>query len=87
MISMKSALIAGLAIAPLTFGAAYASSPDEFTLQPMGVDTSSSTIIYSPQTTTTSGSTIVTQPAAGNGQFENVNINDYIIQDNTTNSQ
>ena len=50
---MKSVLLAGLA--SLAFGAAHASSPDEFTLQPMGVDTSS-TVIYSPQTTTTGGS-------------------------------
>lgn len=87
MTSMKNALIASLAMAPFAFGAAHASDPDEYTLQPMGVSSSTgSTTIYSPQTNT--GGTIITQPVSGqNGEWTNVDINDYIIQDSTTNSQ
>ena len=82
---MKNAMIAALAVAPFAFGAAHASDPDEYTLQPIGVS-STTTTIYSPQPTT--GSTIITQPVAGQeGEWTNVDINDYIIQDSTTNSQ
>ncbi len=87
MTSMKNALIAALAVAPFAFGAAHASDPDEYTLQPIGVgSTSTSTIIYSPQTTTSG--TVITQPTTGqDGQWTNVDINDYIIQDSGTNNQ
>lgn len=86
MSSMKHALIAAFAVAPFAFGAAHASDPDEYTLQPMGFDSSASTTtIYSPQPV---GTTINTQPVQGqDGQWTNVDINDYIIQDATTNSQ
>jgi len=85
MFSMKNALIAGLAIAPFAFSAAHASDPDEFTLQP--VIGSTSTTVYSPQPYTTGG-TVVTQPVVtGDGQIQNVDINDYIIQDSTTTNQ
>jgi len=84
---MKNALIAALAVAPFAFSAAQASDPDEYTLQPIGVgSTTSSTVIYAPQTTT--GTTIATQqPAGQQGEWTNVDINDYIIQEPTTNSQ
>ena len=87
MSSMKTTLIAAFAVTSFAFGAAHASDPDEYTLQPMGIGSSaSSTIIYSPQTTT--GTTINTQPVSGqNGEWTNVDVNDYIIQDATTNSQ
>ena len=84
MISMKTVLVTGLALAPFAFGAAHASDPDEFTLQPIGV-TSTSTVIYSPETYTTGTSTIVTQPVnTGTSGFQDVDINDYLIQDNST---
>lgn len=86
MISMKSTLVAALGLAPLAFGAAHASSPDEFTLDPMGTTSSTDVYTLQPYSTTTTTETIVTQPVTGDGQFENVNINDYIIED-TTNSQ
>jgi len=86
MFSMKNALITGLALAPFAFGAAHASDPDEFTLQPIGVG-STSTVIYSPETYTTGG-TIVTQPTTTNSSgFQDVDINDYLIQDTTTTNQ
>ena len=87
MTSMKNAFIAALAVAPFAFGAAHASDPDEYTLQPIGVgSTTTSTIIYSPQTTTST--TIATQqPTGQQGEWTNVDINDYIIQEPTTNSQ
>jgi len=84
---MKNALIAALAVAPFAFSAAHASDPDEFTLQPIGVG-STTTTIYSPQPAV--GGTIITQPVTTtgqNGEWTNVDINDYIIQDSTTNSQ
>jgi len=85
MFSMKNVLIAGLALAPFAFSTAHASDPDEFTLQP--VIGATSTTVYSPQPYTTSN-TVVTQPVtAGDGQFQNVDINDYIIQDTNTNNQ
>lgn len=84
MISMKTVLITGLALAPFAFGAAHASDPDEFTLEPVGIG-STSTVIYSPETYTTGTSTIVTQPTnSGNSGFQDVDINDYLIQDNGT---
>ena len=87
MFSMKTALIAGFAIAPLAFSAAHASDPDEFTLQPVIGGSSTSTVVYSPETYTT-GSTVVTQPVVtGDGQFQDVDINDYIIQDTNTTNQ
>ncbi len=85
MFSMKTALITGLALAPFAFGAAHASDPDEFTLQPVGIG-STSTVIYSPETYST-GSTIVTQPTVNSSGFQDVDINDYLIQDTNTNSQ
>ena len=86
MTSMKNALIAALTVAPFAFSAAHASDPDEYTLQPIGVGTTTTTTIYTPQTVT--GGTIVTQPTTTqDGQWTNVDINDYIIQDSTTNSQ
>ncbi len=85
MTSMNKTLIAALAVAPFAFGAAHASDPDEYTLQPIGVG-STTTTIYSPQPAV--GGTIITQPVAGqDGEWTNVDINDYIIQDSTTNSQ
>ncbi len=87
MFSMRAALIAGLAVAPLTFSVAHASDPDEFTLQPVISGNSTSTIVYSPETYTT-GTTVDTQPVAtGNGQFQDVDINDYIIQEPNTSNQ
>ena len=93
---MKNTLIAALAAAPFAFGAAHASDPDEYTLQPIGVG-STTTTIYSPQpavggtiiTQPKVGSTIITQPVATqqDGDWTNVDINDYIIQDTPTYSQ
>ena len=85
MFSMKTALISGLAMASFAFGAAHASDPNEFTLEPMGIG-STSTVVYSPETYTTSTSTI-TQTTTGANGFQDVDINDYLIQDNNTNSQ
>ena len=87
MSPMKTALFAGLGLAPLAFGAAHASDPDEYTLQPIGVgsSSSSSTIIYTPETYTT-GTTIQTQPMnTGNGQPETVDINDYLVPSTNSN--
>jgi len=85
MTTMKNALIASLLLAPFAFGAAHASDPDEYTLQPVIGSSVGTTTIYSPSTTTSG--TIVTQPVAGqqDGNWTNVDINDYIIQDSTTN--
>ena len=86
MPSMKNAMIAAFAVAPFAFGAAHASDPDEYTLQPISSVGTATTTIYAPQTVT--GGTIITQPTASqDGQWTNVDINDYIIQDSTTNSQ
>lgn len=85
MPSTKNVLIIALAVAPFAFGAAHASDPDEYTLQPLGVS-STTTTIYAPATNT--GGTIITQPTVGqDGQWTNVDINDYIVEDSTTNSQ
>ena len=89
MISTKIALIASLTAATFAVGAAHASNTDEYTLTPIiGGSTSigTETVIYSPETYTT-GSTIITQPVTttttGDGQFQDVDINDYLIQEPT----
>lgn len=88
MISTKTILIASLGAATFAFGSAHASSSDEYTLTPMIGGGSSSigteTVIYTPETYTT-GNTVITQPTTttGNGQFQDVDINDYLIQDTT----
>ena len=79
-------MIAAFAVAPFAFGAAYASDPDEYTLQPITSVGTATTTIYAPQTVSTGA--IITQPTTTqDGQWTNVDINDYIIQDSTTNSQ
>lgn len=87
MISTKTVLIASLSAATLAFGPAHASSSDEYTLTPViggSASIGTETVIYSPETYTT-GNTIITQPTtnSGDGQFQDVDINDYLIQEPT----
>ncbi len=89
MFPMKNTVLWALAMTPLTIGTAFASSPDEFTLEPVIGNSQTATTVTQTETYSTNSGSVTIQPVTTtttpgtNEQFQEVDINNYIIQDNT----